>query len=101
MTADAKINKPFSSSTSPTKPRRGRGRPADLEVLDAESTHTGGKEITAQCGDNGDEAATRSKRKTPRRSNPASKQGEELAKLDKLFLRAWEETYESRKRRLG
>lgn len=99
MTTDAKIKKRFSGS--PTKPRRRRGDPADLEIVDAERTLTGGAEITVLSGDNGDEPETRSRRELPRRRNPASKQNKELAKLDRLFLRAWKETYESRKRRLS
>ena len=97
MTTDAKINKPLLAS--PTEPRRRRGHPADLEV-DAERTLTGGEEVTVLSGDNDDEPATRSRRRLPRRRNPASKQAKDLAKLDELFQRAWKETYESRKRRV-
>ena len=50
---------------------------------------------------NGNERATRSTRKLPRRRKPASKQAKDLAKFDELFQRAWKETYESRKRRLS
>ena len=99
MTTDAKINKPLVAS--PAKPRRRRGHPADLEIVDAERTLTGGEEVTVLSGDNGAQPATLSSRTLPRRRNPASKQSKDLAKLDELFQRAWKETYESRKRRLS
>lgn len=95
MTTEAKINKRFS------KPGRRRGDPAGLELVDAERTLSGGEKVTVLSGDNGDEPATRSTRKLPRRRKPASKQAKDLAKLDELFQRAWKETYESRKRRLS
>jgi hypothetical protein len=98
MTTDIKINKPL--HVSPPKPKRRPGHPANLEIADAERALTGGHEVTVLSGDNDDEPATRSRQKPPRRRNPASKKSKELAKLDELFLRAWKETYESRKRRV-
>lgn len=98
MTTDAKINKPLLAS--PTKPKRRQGHSAELEIVDAERTLTGGQEGTVLSGDNGDDPATRSRPKLPSRRNPAPKRSKDVAKLDELFQRAWKETYESRKRRV-
>lgn len=97
VTAVVKAKKHSPGSRKKSKGRRVHR--ADLELVEDHSIQTGARIVTAH---NGDEKPTKAAaEKVPRRRNPAPKRDKELAKLDKLFLLAWEETYESRKRRLS
>ena len=95
---DAKAQKHLSESRK--KPKRRRGHPAHLEVVKDNGAQAAGKIVVLYDGDD-DDAPNPSLRKLPRRRNPAPKQDKELTKLDRLFLLAWKETYESRKRKLS
>ncbi len=99
MTTSDNARTPGGSGIS-KKPKRRRRDSDDMEVLHAQEAQAGGRGIVVLASANDHEPSKLTKAKSRRRRNAARSKDKELIKLDKLFLRAWTETYESRRRKL-
>jgi len=79
------------------KPKRVQGDTSDLLITEGGPVRAG--KVIVVDSDNGIEPRKPSTRRR-RRRNPAPAKDKELVKLNQLFLRAWQKTYDNRRKRL-